>query len=130
MAEEIAIGETMAGGKLVEGVAESFSESFSLPEARSRSVVQEEATCEGTGEVKEVENFAAWADMLPEALAAIFSRLLFEELLNVVPQVCKSWRKAALDPACWQVGSSKTKVIYCFLAGVLSPSPHPWLSCQ
>lgn len=79
MAKEMAISEAMAEDKLPDNAAESLS----LLDARS--AIQEEAECEGTREVKEAENFVAWADMLLEALAAIFSRLLFEELLNIVP---------------------------------------------
>ncbi|OAE23773.1 hypothetical protein AXG93_2114s1000 [Marchantia polymorpha subsp. ruderalis] len=44
-----------------------------------------------------------WAEMLPETLVEVMRRLPSRELLKTVPQVCKAWRKASLDPACWQV---------------------------
>ncbi|CAM6119924.1 unnamed protein product [Calypogeia fissa] len=43
-----------------------------------------------------------WAGMLGEALAEVFSRLPFEDRMVTLPLVCKSWRSATLDPACWR----------------------------
>ncbi|KAI5080203.1 hypothetical protein GOP47_0005682 [Adiantum capillus-veneris] len=42
-----------------------------------------------------------WADMLPEALAKIFSFLPLHDLLHSIPFICSAWRKASLDAACW-----------------------------
>lgn len=38
-----------------------------------------------------------------ELLAEVFGRLPFEERLQVVPQVCKSWQTASHDSECWVV---------------------------
>ncbi|KAH7435972.1 hypothetical protein KP509_06G086600 [Ceratopteris richardii] len=45
---------------------------------------------------------ALWADMLPDALAKIFSRLSLEDMLCSIPRVCRSWRRASHDAVCWQ----------------------------
>lgn len=44
----------------------------------------------------------SWADLLPDALAKIFSRLSFEEMLTVVPRVCRTWKRVSQDAVCWQ----------------------------
>ncbi|KAI5057255.1 hypothetical protein GOP47_0027844 [Adiantum capillus-veneris] len=43
-----------------------------------------------------------WADMLPDALAKIFSRLSLEDMLTNIPRVCRTWRRASQDAVCWQ----------------------------
>lgn len=43
-----------------------------------------------------------WSNLIPEALAEVFSRLPFEERLRTVPLVCKGWRDASREPACWR----------------------------
>ncbi|BBN12549.1 hypothetical protein MPTK1_5g21020 [Marchantia polymorpha subsp. ruderalis] len=43
-----------------------------------------------------------WATLISEALAEVFVRLPFEERLRTVPLVCKGWRRASFDPACWR----------------------------
>eukprot|EP00250_Pteridium_aquilinum_P008553 c18030_g1_i1 orf=558-1556(-) len=43
-----------------------------------------------------------WADMLPDALAKIFSRLSLEDMLSNIPRVCRTWRRASHDAVCWQ----------------------------
>lgn len=44
----------------------------------------------------------SWADLTYEALVEIMKRVGFEELYVAVPLVCKAWKAAALDPACWE----------------------------
>ena len=43
-----------------------------------------------------------WVDLLPDVLARIFKKPSFQEILTVVPAVCKSWRKVVLQTDCWQ----------------------------
>eukprot|EP00249_Psilotum_nudum_P022012 c28339_g1_i1 orf=1284-2198(+) len=53
-----------------------------------------------------MENFEeghSWADMLPDALAKIFTRLGLEDLLTIIPRVCQSWRRVSQDSLCWQI---------------------------
>eukprot|EP00252_Welwitschia_mirabilis_P026909 TRINITY_DN9008_c0_g1_i1.p1 TRINITY_DN9008_c0_g1~~TRINITY_DN9008_c0_g1_i1.p1 ORF type:complete len:303 (+),score=35.66 TRINITY_DN9008_c0_g1_i1:269-1177(+) len=45
---------------------------------------------------------ADWAEMLPEALVMVFSKLSLREMFMSVPLVCSSWRNASLDPLCWE----------------------------
>ncbi|OMO73053.1 F-box protein FBW2 isoform 1 [Corchorus olitorius] len=51
---------------------------------------------EGDGE------FRRWDELIPDALALIFKNLSLQEILTVIPGVCKSWRKAVTGPYCWQ----------------------------
>ncbi|BFI32173.1 protein MpFBW2 [Marchantia polymorpha subsp. ruderalis] len=77
-----------------------------------RTFVEEEEE-----ELSDSENEQAnvrWAEMLPETLVEVMRRLPSRELLQTVPQVCKAWRKASLDPACWQVVDLKD---WCISAG-------------
>lgn len=48
------------------------------------------------------EEGPSWADMLPDALAKIFSRLSLEEMLMNIPRVCRTWKRVSQDAACWQ----------------------------
>lgn len=43
-----------------------------------------------------------WADLLPDALSKIFSRLSLEDMLSNIPRVCRTWRRASHDAVCWQ----------------------------
>ena len=43
-----------------------------------------------------------WDDLIPDALRVIFSNLSLQEVLTVIPNVCKSWRKAMTGRYCWQ----------------------------
>ncbi|KAL2628980.1 hypothetical protein R1flu_013666 [Riccia fluitans] len=43
-----------------------------------------------------------WAEMPPDALVDVFKRLPVEDRLRTIPRICKAWRKATLDPGCWQ----------------------------
>ncbi|XP_059636632.1 F-box protein FBW2-like [Cornus florida] len=47
-------------------------------------------------------DFRRWDELIPDALGLIFSNLSLQEMLTVVPLVCKSWRKAVMGPYCWQ----------------------------
>ncbi|XP_011003034.1 PREDICTED: F-box protein FBW2-like [Populus euphratica] len=43
-----------------------------------------------------------WDELIPDALGLIFSHLSLQEILTVVPRVCKSWSRAVSGPYCWQ----------------------------
>ncbi|CAK9322087.1 unnamed protein product [Citrullus colocynthis] len=43
-----------------------------------------------------------WDELFPDALGLIFRNLSLQEILVVIPRVCKSWRKTVLGPYCWQ----------------------------
>lgn len=45
----------------------------------------------------------SWAVMLHDALAHIFGWLSLEDMLMVIPRVCKAWNRVARDPVCWQI---------------------------
>lgn len=47
-------------------------------------------------------DYRPWADLIPDTLGLIFTRLPLDEVLNVVPGVCKTWAKAVRGPYCWQ----------------------------
>ncbi|KAG0480357.1 hypothetical protein HPP92_010928 [Vanilla planifolia] len=52
-----------------------------------------------------MSNFAglrAWEELIPDALGLIFRNLSLQEMLTVVPRVCKSWNRVATGPYCWQ----------------------------
>ncbi|KAK8479647.1 hypothetical protein V6N11_034249 [Hibiscus sabdariffa] len=46
--------------------------------------------------------FRCWDELIPDALGLIFKNLSLQETLTVVPRVCKSWRRVASGPYCWQ----------------------------
>eukprot|EP01018_Ginkgo_biloba_P035918 Gb_10624 [translate_table: standard] len=48
------------------------------------------------------EGYRPWEELIPDALALIFKKLSFQEILTVIPGVCKSWKKAVVGPDCWQ----------------------------
>ncbi|OMO94476.1 hypothetical protein CCACVL1_05984 [Corchorus capsularis] len=52
--------------------------------------------------MEEQGDFRRWDELIPDALGLIFSHLSLQEVLTVVPSVCKSWRKAVTGPYCWQ----------------------------
>ncbi|XP_022738107.1 LOW QUALITY PROTEIN: F-box protein FBW2-like [Durio zibethinus] len=52
--------------------------------------------------MEEQSDFRHWDELIPDALGLIFSNLSLQEVLTVVPSVCKSWRKAVTGPYCWQ----------------------------
>ena len=43
-----------------------------------------------------------WEELIPDALTLIFKKIPFQEILTVIPRVCKSWKKVASQPNCWQ----------------------------
>eukprot|EP00249_Psilotum_nudum_P022015 c28339_g3_i1 orf=1339-2274(+) len=55
------------------------------------------------GRMENLENGPSWADMLPDALAKIFGRLSLEDMLTIIPRVCRSWRRVSQDALCWQI---------------------------
>lgn len=52
--------------------------------------------------MEEGGEYRSWDELLPDALGMIFSNLSLEEILTVVPRVCKSWATAVKGPYCWQ----------------------------
>ncbi|KAJ6791773.1 F-box protein FBW2 [Iris pallida] len=46
--------------------------------------------------------YRAWEELIPDALGLIFRNLSLQEVLTVVPRVCKSWGRAVSGPYCWQ----------------------------
>ncbi|KAA8538112.1 hypothetical protein F0562_027720 [Nyssa sinensis] len=52
--------------------------------------------------MEEVSDFRCWDELIPDALGLIFSNLSLQEILTVVPRVCKSWGRAVMGPYCWQ----------------------------
>ncbi|KAJ6841193.1 F-box protein FBW2 [Iris pallida] len=46
--------------------------------------------------------YRAWGDLIPDALGLIFRNLPLQEILTVIPRVCKSWGRAVSGPYCWQ----------------------------
>ncbi|GMY11388.1 F-box protein FBW2-like [Fagus crenata] len=46
--------------------------------------------------------FRRWDELIPDALGLIFKNLSLQEILTVIPRVCKSWGKAVKGPYCWQ----------------------------
>ncbi|KAF3641201.1 F-box protein FBW2 [Capsicum annuum] len=52
--------------------------------------------------MEEEFKFRQWDELLPDALGLIFRNLSLQEVLIVVPRVCKSWEKEVKGPYCWQ----------------------------
>ncbi|RAL46461.1 hypothetical protein DM860_004740 [Cuscuta australis] len=52
--------------------------------------------------MEDESNFRLWADLIPDALGLIFQKLPLQDVLTVVPRVCKSWERAVAGPYCWQ----------------------------
>ncbi|KAG6503188.1 hypothetical protein ZIOFF_035499 [Zingiber officinale] len=44
----------------------------------------------------------AWEELIPDALSLIFRNLPLQEILTVIPRVCKSWSRVVLGPYYWQ----------------------------
>ncbi|XP_059631329.1 F-box protein FBW2-like [Cornus florida] len=47
-------------------------------------------------------DFRCWDELNPDVLGIVFSNLSLQEILTVVPGVCKLWGKAVMGPYCWQ----------------------------
>ncbi|XP_030947751.1 F-box protein FBW2 [Quercus robur] len=52
--------------------------------------------------MEEGSDYRRWDELIPDALGLIFSNLPLQEILTVIPRVCKSWSKAVTGPYCWQ----------------------------
>lgn len=52
--------------------------------------------------MEEFAEFRSWEELIPDALGLIFRNLPLQEILTVVPRVCKSWSRAVSGPYCWQ----------------------------
>ncbi|KQK20982.1 hypothetical protein BRADI_1g57950v3 [Brachypodium distachyon] len=51
---------------------------------------------------EECNEYRCWEELLPDGLGLIFRNLSLQEVLTVVPQVCKSWNRVVSGPYCWQ----------------------------
>ncbi|XP_042404939.1 F-box protein FBW2-like [Zingiber officinale] len=56
----------------------------------------------GGGDMAEGSDARAWEELIPDALGLIFRNLPPQEILTVIPRVCKSWSRVVLGPYCWQ----------------------------
>lgn len=54
------------------------------------------------GGMGECNEYRCWEELLPDALGLIFRNLSLQEVLTVVPRVCKSWSRVVSGPYCWQ----------------------------
>nr|CAB3448052.1 unnamed protein product [Digitaria exilis]CAB3504511.1 unnamed protein product [Digitaria exilis] len=54
------------------------------------------------GECKDGVEYRCWEELLPDALGLIFRNLPLQEVLTVLPRVCKSWGRVVAGPYCWQ----------------------------
>ncbi|XP_010267277.1 PREDICTED: F-box protein FBW2-like [Nelumbo nucifera] len=52
--------------------------------------------------MEEGGEFRCWDELIPDALGLIFKNLSLQEILTVIPRVCKSWNRAIMGPYCWQ----------------------------
>ncbi|GLT71186.1 hypothetical protein SLA2020_432200 [Shorea laevis] len=52
--------------------------------------------------MEEGSDYRPWAELIPDTLGLIFSNLSLQEILTVIPRVCKSWGKVVTGPYCWQ----------------------------
>lgn len=52
--------------------------------------------------MEEESEFRQWDELIPDALGLIFRNLSLQEVLTVIPRVCKSWHRAVTGPYCWQ----------------------------
>lgn len=50
----------------------------------------------------DLADLRAWDELIPDALGLIFRNLYLEEILTVVPRVCKAWSRAVNGPYCWR----------------------------
>ncbi|KAG6472262.1 hypothetical protein ZIOFF_069722 [Zingiber officinale] len=56
----------------------------------------------GGNDMAEGSDARAWEELIPDALGLIFRNLPLQEILTVIPRVCKSWSRVVLGPYCWQ----------------------------
>lgn len=52
--------------------------------------------------MEEGSEFRQWDELIPDALGLIFKKLPLEDIITVIPRVCKAWGKAVQGPYCWQ----------------------------
>ncbi|GMH21850.1 hypothetical protein Nepgr_023693 [Nepenthes gracilis] len=52
--------------------------------------------------MEEGSDFHHWDELIPDALGLIIKKLPLQQILTVIPRVCKSWSKAVQGPYCWQ----------------------------
>lgn len=52
--------------------------------------------------MEEGSELRQWDELIPDALGIIFKKLPLEDILTVIPRVCKAWGKAVQGPYCWQ----------------------------
>lgn len=52
--------------------------------------------------VKGESDFRRWDELSFDVLGLIFKDFPFEDLLQVIPRVCKTWGKVVEGPYCWQ----------------------------
>jgi len=55
-----------------------------------------------SGYMEEGDEYRRWDELIPDALGLIFRNLSLQEILTMVPRVCKSWSRAVSGPYCWQ----------------------------
>ena len=53
-------------------------------------------------ELEEESETRQWDELIPDALGLIFKKLPLEDILTVIPRVCKAWGQAVQGPYCWQ----------------------------
>ncbi|XVF17288.1 hypothetical protein REPUB_Repub10bG0106900 [Reevesia pubescens] len=52
--------------------------------------------------MEEDGEFRRWDELIPDTLGLIFKNLSLQEILTIIPRVCKSWQRAVTGPYCWQ----------------------------
>lgn len=48
-----------------------------------------------------VEDRRRWEELNPEILSLVFTRMAVDEMVRVVPFVCKPWMEVVAGPYCW-----------------------------
>lgn len=54
-----------------------------------------------------------WDSLMPDTLGLIFQKLSLQDILSVVPRVCKSWANVVRGPYCWHEISIEEWSSYC-----------------
>ncbi|XP_062220317.1 F-box protein FBW2-like isoform X2 [Phragmites australis] len=54
------------------------------------------------GDCEDAKEYRCWEELFPDALGLIFRNLPLQEVLTVLPRVCKSWGRVVAGPYCWQ----------------------------
>ncbi|KAL2607787.1 hypothetical protein R1flu_026360 [Riccia fluitans] len=55
--------------------------------------------------------------MPADALVEVFKRFSVEDRLRSIPQICKAWRKAIVDPGCWKFVDLKEWCMHMYRCG-------------